>query len=1168
MNDSSNIDFFTKYKEYTNKSQFKDLYNFLNLYKISKSEDDYSFKSNIYDSYKKQAYAIPDNRIHDFMNLLNECHKNKIYLNFLEKQNNDGSGIMYDFDIVQNDNKFNVIDNIQMNKLLTRILSIIKDNVNLNLILKSDFNNLIDDDEINNVHNNTGTVQYVSVIRKPNLLYSEQKKAYKNGFHILIPGIKIKKNIKKFLFEKIKNDEFINKLFSIPKVGLNLEDVFDMGSVSVPVYFIGNSKFGIQPYEIYNIYKFDLFNDDVNLSEIITNVNYKKYNLIHEFSLNYSCKLIKKINYEHFESINDELLSTNDEMDDEMVENNKDISILNLVEPDTEYIKSLLETISLDRVSDRNKWRDLIFCISNINPRFKPLAIYISKKNKEKWNMVEFNKIWNDALASNLNRTTKLNLNSLIYWAKLDNETLYEKKMIKSIKDVIRTDLFENKLIKGDLSEWHFASYLSLIFKDKFVTDIDIASNKFKWYEFIIEQEEHLAGELFKWRTTTNLTKTLNIYISTKLINICTIIYDEINNNITELTNENEDGNNQNLIDYLKEINKKFANASKKLYNSNFKKSILDTLAIKLQVIGFTNSLNKDENIIGVKNGVLELSDNIKLINYYHNYHISFSSTIAYKKFDKNNLHIKRLLKVLRELFPPNEQDAFEFMMYYFASCLDGRVKDSILMILNGSGCHAFNTEIMLYDKTIKKVQDVKVGDYLIGDDGNSRKVIRLFHGKENMIEVKPENETSFEVNINHILSLKFTELSKIVHLDNNKLLFIWYSYNNLLSPVKNKKLFYSIDDLNLFKSKLKNIVNENDIIDIKITNLLLWDSSWYENGFVKLYKYDQINKTNKLYSFKLKLKKEDFYYGFEITGNHRYLTKDNFVHHNSNGKSFLVEMITSTLGRYYADKVPLSFLTSKRTDSKSADPALMRLEGLRLAYYSEIEKNEELMTSKIKELTGQEQISGRNLYEAQKTFKPVCHHVITTNYHFSIKTTDHGIWRRILTYELKYKFVNNPDPDNENEKKLDTKIAKDFKDDDNLKEAMFSILTHYYEKFIHIYDGCLFNIPKATIDNETENYRNNEDFINKFIVERAVKSENITEKLNDIVSIFRKYYENIDKRYINSITNIEITQQFLNSSLKNKFYKDSNVIKIDNIRFLEDGEELNESEEFLNKHI
>ena len=48
-------------------------------------------------------------------------------------------------------------------------------------------------------------------------------------------------------------------------------------------------------------------------------------------------------------------------------------------------------------------------------------------------------------------------------------------------------------------------------------------------------------------------------------------------------------------------------------------------------------------------------------------------------------------------------------------------------------GCFGENTEIPLWNGTIKKVQDIKIGDILIGDDGTPRNVLNTFNGEDNL---------------------------------------------------------------------------------------------------------------------------------------------------------------------------------------------------------------------------------------------------------------------------------------------------------------------------------------------------------------------------------------------------------------------------------------------------
>lgn len=74
--------------------------------------------------------------------------------------------------------------------------------------------------------------------------------------------------------------------------------------------------------------------------------------------------------------------------------------------------------------------------------------------------------------------------------------------------------------------------------------------------------------------------------------------------------------------------------------------------------------------------------------------------------------------------------------------------------LLGQPGCHAIDTGILMYDGSIKKVQDIIVGDLLMGPDSNPREVLKLQRGKDTMVKIKPLRSESFIVNQHHILNL------------------------------------------------------------------------------------------------------------------------------------------------------------------------------------------------------------------------------------------------------------------------------------------------------------------------------------------------------------------------------------------------------------------------------
>lgn len=79
-----------------------------------------------------------------------------------------------------------------------------------------------------------------------------------------------------------------------------------------------------------------------------------------------------------------------------------------------------------------------------------------------------------------------------------------------------------------------------------------------------------------------------------------------------------------------------------------------------------------------------------------------------------------------------------------------------------GTGkCLAKGTPVLLYDGTTKNVEDVKIGDLLMGPDSQFRTVVSLNRGFGKMYKVTPVKGESYIVNDEHILSLKTTGNSK-----------------------------------------------------------------------------------------------------------------------------------------------------------------------------------------------------------------------------------------------------------------------------------------------------------------------------------------------------------------------------------------------------------------------
>lgn len=108
--------------------------------------------------------------------------------------------------------------------------------------------------------------------------------------------------------------------------------------------------------------------------------------------------------------------------------------------------------------------------------------------------------------------------------------------------------------------------------------------------------------------------------------------------------------------------------------------------------------------------------------------------------------------------------------------------KHVLITAHTGSGkCLKFDTPVMMYDGSIKPVQDIKVCDKLMGDDSTARNVKGLARGIEHMYNIILSDGSSFGCNESHILSLKY---NRKPYIKNNKEMYKlevnWFDNNEL----------------------------------------------------------------------------------------------------------------------------------------------------------------------------------------------------------------------------------------------------------------------------------------------------------------------------------------------------------------------------------------------------
>lgn len=194
-------------------------------------------------------------------------------------------------------------------------------------------------------------------------------------------------------------------------------------------------------------------------------------------------------------------------------------------------------------------------------------------------------------------------------------------------------------------------------------------------------------------------------------------------------------------------------------------------------------------------------------------------------------------------------------------------------------GCLGKGTLVTMLNGSQKKVEDIVVGDVVMGDDEKGRNVLSLIRNRE-MMYVVSYHGGSFRCNENHILTMYDRETDKIVDV-------------------------YVLD---------------------------------YLKDADKYLGVRRVNGTYEYFGMTVKRDCVDDYYGFEIDGNKRFLIKDNVVTHNTELRQFteanipLIDMLADRFTKLKGEIVSagdiMDMISNKEVSFEDVKAALWELTG------------------------------------------------------------------------------------------------------------------------------------------------------------------------------------------------------------------------------------------------
>jgi P4 family phage/plasmid primase-like protien len=606
------------------------------------------------------------------------------------------------------------------------------------------------------------------------------KGVIKDGVHIIIPNIVTRTSVQ-FLIRKDLLPQ-LKEVFEHLKCVNNVDDIVDEAVIERNNWqMYGSKKPNCEPYKVSTKYVWD------NKQDTLSTVELKETSseLVEILSIRnkYDSSKIKIEKIEVMKEFEKEASKSKKKMSNALQTsiNTRKNQIENL-----EHVCKLVDLLNEERANNYTDWISLGWCLRNIDHRLLEKWVEFSKKSP-KFEEGECEKRWNYM------RDDGLGMGTLNMWAKKDNPEQYA--------EVLKTDI--SNLIYNSRNETHYdiAKVVHFMFKHEFVC-ASIKSNG--WFQY----KDH------RW-VPCDCGFTLNNKLSTDVFKR----YSSAASDYLARASNTESDTEQSIY---AEIGKKLNGIALKLKNGPFKENVMRECRSLFYIDKFEERLDSKYHLIGFENGVYDL----ELMEFREGRpedYISFSTGCSYIDYMKDCIYAKQLDKFLSSVL--TKPHIREYVLLLLASFLNGNIREERFHIWTGSGCHSIDTQIMMSNGTIRKVQDIQVGDKLMGDDSTARNVLQLFRGHADMYDVIPVKGDKFTVNGDHILSLKATNMLSMSWRDNRKCWAVrWKEFDNIEYITNKSKHFNDEDDAKVFYKSLKDnkkVVQKGDVLDIKLTDYL-----------------------------------------------------------------------------------------------------------------------------------------------------------------------------------------------------------------------------------------------------------------------------------------------------------------------------------------------------------
>lgn len=207
-----------------------------------------------------------------------------------------------------------------------------------------------------------------------------------------------------------------------------------------------------------------------------------------------------------------------------------------------------------------------------------------------------------------------------------------------------------------------------------------------------------------------------------------------------------------------------------------------------------------------------------------------------------------------------------------------------------------------------------------------------------------------------------------------------------------------------------------------------------------------------------------------------------------TNGKSVFLDTIKHVMGSYASTTAWETFDYEQRN---SHSQSLARLEGLRMVSVGEGSRESRWNLGRIKSITGNEDITARDMYKNDRNFKPVCKLWFALNSKPSLMDDSAAFWQRLILMPFHASFEN----------------AKIHGIEDMLKAEGEAVLRWLIDGAYDYYQSPDLRVGMPdVVFRETEEYKNESDPLGEFLDEYCVLQDDKQVKSSDLVKAYTEF--------------------------------------------------------------